>query len=90
MTDTPIRPLLFVRVRLYRGGQAEWVRNLLRDEQEALFKDLAKARADGKPETDPEVIEMREQLSWSVSALRDIDHGLIDLVGPDRDPRPRD
>jgi hypothetical protein len=90
MTDAPIRPLLFVRFRLYRGGQAEWVRDVLRDEQANLYDDLAKLRAKNLPEDHPEIADVREKLSWSINALRDIDHGLIDLVGPDRDPRPRD
>ena len=88
--EAPIRPLLYVRFRLYRGGQAEWVRDLIRDEQTALYEDLAKARAEGKTEDDQDIQDIREKLGWSVNVLRDIDYGLIDLVGPDRDPRPRD
>lgn len=85
--DPSIRPLHFIRVRLYRGGMAEWVQQTLRDEQAALYDDLAEARRKGKPEDDPEVAEIRAKLVYSVNALRDIDAGLIQLVGPDEDPR---
>lgn len=87
MTDNGVRPLHFVRVRLYRGGMAEWVQQVLRDEQAALYEDLAKLRAEGKPESHPEVTKVRENLVHSVNALRDIDSALISLVGPDEDPR---
>lgn len=82
-----IRPLLYIRVRLYRGGQAEYIRDLLRDEQAALLEDLGRLRGEGKPETDPEVEDIRAKYLHLVNALRDIDAGLIQLAGPDEDPR---
>ena len=81
------RPLHFIRVRLYRGGQAEAIRDILRDEQASLYDDLADLRAKGKPEDDDEVAEVRQNLVHVISALGDIDRGLIELVGPDADPR---
>ena len=87
MTDTGLRPLLFVRVRLYRGGMAEYISELLHDERIALLDDLAKLRAKGKPEDDTEVTETRNKILWLVNALRDIDAGLVSLAGPDEDPR---
>lgn len=87
MTDTGVRPLHFIRVRLYRGGMAEWVQQVLRDEQQALYEDLARLRGEGKPETHPEVEKVRTNLVHSVNVLRDIDSGLISLVGPNEDPR---
>jgi len=81
------RPLLFIRIRLYRGGQAEFIRDLLRDEQANLYDDLAQKRADGKGEEDRDVIEITTNLRHLINALKDIDLGLIDLSGPDADPR---
>lgn len=81
------RPLLFIRIRLYRGGQAELIQGILRDEQAALYEDLAKLRSDGKGEDDPNLIEVTTNLRHIITALKDIDLGLIDLQGPDRDPR---
>lgn len=85
--QTDLRPLHFIRVRLYRGGMAEWVQQVLRDEQAALYQDLAEARRQKKPENHPDVEDIRRKLVYSVNALRDIDSGLISLVGPDEDPR---
>lgn len=82
-----VRPLHFIRVRLYRGGQAEYVRDTLRDEQAAILEDIAALRAAGKPETDPEIAELRTQYLHLVNFLRDVDSGLMHLVGPDEDPR---
>lgn len=87
MTDNGVRPLHFVRVRLYRGGMAEWVRDTLREEQQALYEDLARLRGEGKSESHPEIVDVREKLVHSVNVLRDIDSSLISLVGPDHDPR---
>lgn len=87
MNDPGVRPLHFVRIRLYRGGMAEWVQQVLRDEQAALYDDLAKLRAEGKPENDREVERVRTNLVHSVNVLRDIDSSMISLVGPDEDPR---
>lgn len=81
------RPALFVRMRLFRGGQAEWVRDLLRDEQENLYDDLAQARKAGEPETGEKIQDIREKILWSINTLRDVESSLIELVGPNRDPR---
>lgn len=77
------RPLNFVRVRLYRGGMAEWLRDLVLDEQEDLFAQLGELRGDGKDEDDPEVEEVRNNLRHAISILKDINSGLIEIVGPD-------
>lgn len=81
------RPLLFIRVRLYRGGQAEYIRDLLRDEQAELMTELGELRGKGKPEDDPEVEEIKQNLVWLINALKDFDTGLIELAGPNEDPR---
>lgn len=74
-------------MRLFRGGMAEWVQEVLRDEQAALLDDLAGLRAAGKPETDPEIEAVRQRLFWLVNILRDVGAGLVNLAGPDEDPR---
>ena len=81
-SQTP-RPLNFVRARLYRGGQAEYIRDLLEDEKESLFEDLAAARTHGKPEHDPEIEEIRTNLRHLINFLRDVNQGMVELVGPD-------
>jgi hypothetical protein len=83
-----LRPLPPRRFRIFRGGQAEWVQGLLRDEQAALYDDLARFRAEGRSEDDPDVAEVVQQLRWSVDVLRDVDACLVNLVGPNEDPRP--
>jgi len=85
--DASPRPLLFIRVRLYRGGQAEYLRDLLRDEQAELYDELAKARAAGKTEENEEIVEIKQNLVWIINALKDFDTGLIELAGPNEDPR---
>lgn len=77
------RPLDFVRARLYRGGQAEYIRDLLEDEKATLFDDLAALRTEGKPEDDPDVQEVRANLRHLINFLADVNRGLIELVGPD-------
>lgn len=81
------RPMLFVRLRLFRGGPAEWVRDTIRAEQEALYEDLAKARERGLTEDSEEIQEIREKLIWSIDILRDVESSMIELAGPNRDPR---
>lgn len=77
------RPLNFVRVRLYRGGMAEWLRDLVLDEQEDMLATLGELRGAGKGEDDPEVEEVRNNLRHAISILRDITSGLIEIVGVD-------
>ena len=77
------RPLDFIRVRLYRGGQAEYLRDLLSDEVDTLFEELGKLRGAGKTETDPDIVEVTANIRYLNSALRDIGNGLIELAGPD-------
>jgi hypothetical protein len=81
--DRSPRPLNFVRVRLHRGGQAEYIKQMLLDEQEDLFLDLTELRSAGKPEDDPKVVECRANLRHVIGALGDVNRGLIELVGPD-------
>ena len=77
------RPLDFVRVRLHRGGQAEYIRDLLEDEKEELMEELGKLRAEGKAEDDTDVEEVRNNLRHLILALKDVSMGLIELSGPD-------
>ena len=77
------RPLHFVRIRLWRGGQAEFIRDLLNDEKDNLFEELTELRTKGKQENDPAIIECRANLMHVINALKDVDRGLIELVGPE-------
>jgi hypothetical protein len=75
------RPLDFVRVRLWRGGQAGAVRDLLADEVDALFEELGELREKGKHDDDPEIVKCAQKIRWFNSALKDINNALIELVG---------
>ena len=77
------RPLDFVRIRLYRGGQAEYLRNLCLDEQEALFEELGELRGKGMDEGSHEVQDVRARLHHLINILKDLNSGLIELRGPD-------
>jgi hypothetical protein len=77
------RPLNFIRVRLYRGGQAEYIRDLLADELDASYEELGLLRGKGLDETDKEIIEVVGNIRHLNGALKDIGNGLIELVGPD-------
>lgn len=78
------RPLDYIRVRYYRGGQAEYIRGLFEDEKEGLFEELGKLR--GKPPTpkaQQREEEIQQELRHLINALRDLDTGMVELVGPD-------
>ena len=77
------RPLQFVRVRLYRGGQAELVRDILADEVDVLFEELGTLRGSGKNESDQEIIDCAQNIRHLPAALRDISNALVELTGPD-------
>lgn len=77
------RPLNFIRVRLYRGGQAEYIRDLLSDELNASYEELGELRGAGKVETDPEIMEVIGNIRHLNGALKDIGNGLIELAGAD-------
>jgi hypothetical protein len=77
------RPLNFIRVRLYRGGQAETVRDILNDEVDALFEELAELRGKATPEDDPKMIECISSIRHLNGALKDINNGLVELTGAD-------
>ena len=77
------RPLNFVRIRVYRGGPAEYLRGLLSDEVDALFEELGDLRDKGKTEADKEIIETAEHIRYLNGFLKDLNNGLIELVGPD-------
>lgn len=77
------RPLDFVRVRLHRGGQAEYIRDLLEDEKEELMEELGRLRAEGNAEDSSEVEEVRANLRHLILALKDVSMGMIELAGAD-------
>ena len=51
--QTTPRPLNFVRIRLERGGQAEFIRSVLETTKTVLLDKLGQLREDGLPEDDP-------------------------------------
>lgn len=77
------RPLNFVRVRLYRGGQAEFVLSVLEDERDALLEELGALRGDGGKLDGKRAVEIQGQLRHLINAIRDVQMGLIELVGGD-------
>lgn len=79
--DNMPRPLRYVRPRLFPAGAA-WLRELLNDEQDALLKELADLRRQGKPENDPGIQERRAALEHCAQITKDVSLGLIELVGP--------
>lgn len=83
--EPKLRPLDFVRVRLRRGGEAEYIQRLLTDEKEALLDDLGRLRDEGVAEDDPRIEEIRESLRHLISVLRDVDSGRVELAGSGRD-----
>jgi hypothetical protein len=77
------RPLDYIRIRVYRGGQAEFIQQLFEDEKADLFDDLKRLRGQGKAEDDPEVVEVAANIRHLINALRDLNTGMIELVGGD-------
>ena len=77
----------FLKVRVYRGGQADTLRSVLLGEQETLLELLHEARATGKTEDDPEIETLRTHLHYLVNVLKELGQAQIDLAGPDTDPR---
>ena len=76
------RPLEYVRIRVHRGGQASYLRDLLEDEREALYEDIGKMRERGLPDESPEVQEAAANLRHLINILRDLSTGMIELAGP--------
>jgi hypothetical protein len=77
------RPLDFVRPRLGLDI-ARYLKDLLSDEREAEMETLTELRTAGKTEDDPEIGETVQNLRWIISAEKEINKALIELVGPDR------
>ena len=77
--QTTPRPLNFVRIRLERGGQAEFIRSVLETTKTVLLDKLGQLREDGLPEDDPEIEEVTRKLRWTIRAVGDLDYGIIEL-----------
>jgi len=75
------RPFSFVRPKFHRDT-AEWLLDLLTEEKEAEFKLLAKYRTEGRLEEDPDVLDTRANLNYCITIIKDLERGLIDMVGP--------
>lgn len=80
----------FLKVRVYRGGMANTLREVLLARQDALLEELSDLRAAGKQEDDEQVGVVRDRLVWLANLLRELGVASIDLAGPDRDPRLRE
>jgi len=78
--NTP-RPFSFVRPKFHRDT-AEWLRDLLEDEKADEFELLTKYRTEGRDEADPDVQETRSNLNYCITIIKDLERGLIDMVGP--------
>ena len=79
--STGPRPLSFIRIRLYGGGPAEYAKELFEGAQEFWFKELGRLRDEGLDENSDEVQYARDRLHWLVNILRDVNSGLVELVG---------
>ena len=77
------RPLDFIRIRLHRGGQAEYARELFAGAQEFWYKRLGELRDAGADENGEDVEFARQRLVWLIDILRDLDSGIVELVGKD-------
>lgn len=77
------RPLEFVRPRFHLDI-ARYLSRLLADEREAELENLTELRTAGKDEEDTEVAETVQNLRWVISAEKEINRGLIELVGPEK------
>jgi hypothetical protein len=82
--DTP-RPFAFVRPKFHRDT-AEWLLDLLTDEKADEFERLTKYRTEGRDENDPAVQETRSNINFCITIIKDLERGLIDMVGPTRTP----
>jgi hypothetical protein len=78
--NTP-RPFSFIRPRLHRDT-AEWLRDLLNEEKEIEFDLLTRYRTEGRDEQDDDVQETRANLNFCITIIKDLERGLIDMVGP--------
>ena len=74
------RPLDWVRPRL-GVDIARYLSSLLADERKVEFENLSNLRTAGKTEDDEEVAETAQNLRWIISAEKEINKALIELVG---------
>jgi hypothetical protein len=75
------RPLNYVRPRLYMDWFT-YMRNLFADEQVAELERLADLRRQGKPESDDDIVEIRENLECLANLLRECARAEMEFVGP--------
>lgn len=73
----------FLRVRLYRGGQADLIYDVLSDAKDELLDRIGGLRGKGIAESHPDIEHARNEVRHVISALASIDRGFIELVGPD-------
>jgi hypothetical protein len=77
------RPFSFIRPKFHRDT-AEWLRDTLRDIKDEEFDLLTKYRTEGRDEEDQDVQETRSNIHYCITIIKDLERGLIDMVGPVR------
>jgi len=77
------RPMQFIRIRLNRNANAEWLLGVLESERNDLYEELGRLRGEGKDEDNEEVVEVMTELRHCIFTLKDVELGLMELVGPD-------
>lgn len=80
------RPLRFIRMRVNRGGPAEYLKALLEDEKAAEMENLTEYRTKGLAEDSKEIEEAKTNLRYLIGFTRDLETGMIDFAGPDIEP----
>jgi hypothetical protein len=79
------RPFSFVRPKFHRDT-AEWLRDVLSDMKDEEFARLAKYRTEGRPEDNEDVQDTRENINYCITIIKDLERGLIEMVGPRETP----
>ena len=81
------RPFSFIRPKFHRDT-AEWLRDTLTDIKDEEFETLSKFRSEGRSEDDRDVQEVRQNLNYCITIIKDLERGLIDMVGPRPEDQP--
>jgi hypothetical protein len=78
------RPLPFVRIRV-RLDTAEYLAELLEDERDHEYEQLADMRSRGLEETSPDIAGARDHLGSLIWLIKEIHKSKIELVGPSQE-----
>ena len=74
------RPFRYAKLRLYPENQA-WLKELIEVTQDEALADLARYRDEGRPESDSDVQECRDDLNQAADILRELNRAMIELAG---------